>query len=262
MNTGGKMKGLYRQAAETLGLFIGIIVVWQLLTSTFQALYFPTPWTIAQKLNGWLSWSALQEKIFPSLIRVTIGFGLASVAGVALGVAIGLWRGLSGFVEPVIHFFRAVPPPAVLPIFMIFFGIGHSMKVLFIAFGVIWPILINTIKGVQSIDQTQIDSARIFGITGARYLFRVIIPAASPEIFAGLRISLALSFILMVISEMISASGGIGFEILNSQANFDIINMWAGMVVLGLCGIIFSSLLSLIENRLLHWQRGARGKEQ
>ncbi|MEB3103653.1 ABC transporter permease [Ferviditalea candida] len=259
MNT-RRASTLYYRTAETFALWIGLILLWQLLTSLFHAFFFPTPLEIAKELGrNWLSITALQHNALPSLFRIISGWGLASVFGIMLGVAIGLVRGLDAYFEPIIHFGRAISPPAALPIFLILFGIGDSMKILFIAFGVIWPILLNTVKGVQSIDSTQLNSARVYGIRGIRHLFYVILPAASPEIFAGLRISLALAFIMMVISEMISASGGIGYMILQSQANFDILSMWAGMVILGIGGILFNSLFLALEAYFLRWQRGSAG---
>ena len=127
---------------------------------------------------------------------------------------------------------RAVPPPVILPVFLILLGIGDGMKVAFIAFGVVWPILLNTVKGVRSVEPMQLETATAFRLTGVRRLGILILPAASPDIFAGLRISLSLALVLMVISEMIAAGSGIGFRILNSQATFNIAGMWAAIGVL------------------------------
>lgn len=250
-----------QRTVESLVLLIIVVLLWQLATSASHHLYFPTPQKIwVDLLAKWFSAQALKTAILPSLIRIAIAWVLAAVVGILLGTFIGLSERASGFLTPLIHFGRAVPPPAALPIFLIFFGIGNSMKVLFIAFGVVWPILINTMKGVQTIDPILLESATVYRIFGVRRLFQIIFPAASPEIFAGLRISLALGFVLMVISEMISASGGIGFEILQSQSNFDIVNMWAGMVVLGVGGILFSLCFALIEGFFLKWQKGMTGQ--
>ena len=255
-----KTAGWLRGAAESVVLFAALAALWQLLTDILRPLYFPTPLTIARVLIGeWFSWSGLATHIMPSLIRVTLGWALAVTVGVSLGVAIGLLRDLAGFVYPLVHFARAVPPPVVLPVFLIFFGVGDAMKVVFVAFGVVWPVLMNAIKGVQSVDSTWLETAKVYGIRGMRFLLHVILPAASPEIFAGLRISLSLSFVLMVISEIISATGGIGFQILNSQASFDIVNMWAGMVVLGIGGILYNAALSVVEKHVLRWHHGLRG---
>ena len=259
METRGRVAAILRWTGESMVLLLGIFAAWQLLTGLFHPLYFPPPARIAVVIGrDWLSWSGLQTQVFPSLMRVTLGWALAAVVGITLGVAIGLVRGLGGYVYPLIHFARAVPPPVVLPVFLILFGIGNDMKVFFVAFGVVWPVLINSIKGVQSVDPTQVETARVYGIHGLRRLTHVVLPAALPEIFAGLRISLSLSFVLMVISEMIAASGGVGFQILHSQAVFNILNMWAGMVVLGIGGVVFNAALTAVEAHVLRWHRDLR----
>jgi ABC-type nitrate/sulfonate/bicarbonate transport system permease component len=251
------MGRFYRRIGEALAVFMGLLIAWQVVTSLAHASFFPPPTAIAVAIaHNWLSLQALQTNVMPSFVRILLGWALASIIGIGVGVAIAWVRGLEAYFDPLIHFARAVPPPAALPIFLILFGIGSSMKVIFIAFGIVWPVLLNTIQGVQSIDSVQLESARVYQIRGWRLMFRVILPAASPEIFAGLRISLALGFVLMVISEMISASGGIGYEILQSQASFDLLNMWAGMVVLGIGGVIFTAVLVAVESWLLRWKKG------
>jgi ABC-type nitrate/sulfonate/bicarbonate transport system permease component len=259
MEQGRRLSQWPQRLLEAIGLAAALVLVWQVTTMMAHELFFPTPVRIAERLaHDWITVRALSADVMPSFTRVLLGWGCAAVLGVAAGVIIAQLKPLQEYVDPLIHFARAVPPPAALPIFLILFGIGSSMKVIFIAFGVVWPILINTAKGVKSIDLTLLDTARVYGVRGTRHLLHVILPAAAPEIFAGLRISLALGFVLMVISEMISASGGIGYQILQSQANFDVVNMWAGMTVLAIGGILFSSLLLGLESVCLHWQRGSK----
>ncbi len=250
-----------RRALESVSLIIALVAVWQIATAAGHALYFPTPAQIwGQIAISWLTASGFTQNILPSFLRVTLGWALASLAGVPLGMAIGLSPGFAGYVKPLVHFGRAVPAPVVLPVFMIFFGIGDAMKIAFIAVGVGWPIILNAIKGVESIDRVQVETATVYGIEGSRRLLRVVLPAALPDIMAGLRISLALSFVLMVISEMIAASGGIGYQILQSQAQFDILNMWAGIVVLAVGGVVFNAALSTVERYVLRWHRGLQGE--
>lgn len=250
-----------RRVLESASLIAVLIAAWQIATATGHALYFPTPAQIwGQMVMTWLTASGFSQNILPSFARVTLGWVIAALAGVPLGMAIGLSPGFAGYVKPIVHYGRAVPAPVVLPIFMIFFGIGTGMKVVFIAVGVVWPIILNAIKGVESIDRTQIETATVYGINGFQRFLSVILPAALPDIMAGLRISLALSFVLMVISEMIAASGGIGYQILQSQAQFDILNMWAGIVVLAIGGVVFNAVLSIAERRVLRWHQGLQGE--
>jgi ABC-type nitrate/sulfonate/bicarbonate transport system permease component len=152
---------------------------------------------------------------------------------------------------------RAIPPPALIPLFIVLLGIGDSMKVAMILFGVIWPILLNTVDGVRSVDALHLDTARIFGVSRRDVLFRVVLPSAGPKIFAGLRVSLSIAVILMVISEMVATLNGIGFTLVQAQRNFRMLDVWAGILMLGLIGYVLNTFLSLIERRVLRWQRGA-----
>jgi ABC-type nitrate/sulfonate/bicarbonate transport system permease component len=250
-----------RRILESVVLIAFLVVVWQIVTSSFSMVYFPTPVRILhQVITGWLSATGLNQNVLPSLVRVTIGWLLAAAVGIPLGLVLGLLPQVGDYFRPLVHYARSVPGPVVLPMFMIFLGVGDVMKVVFIAFSVLWPIVLNTLKGVESIDLTQIDTARVYQIPWLPRLTRVIVPAALPDVMAGLRISLSMAFILMVISEMVAASGGIGFQILQSQAEFDVVNMWAGMVILAVGGVVFNALLSLAEARLLRWHR-ARHRE-
>jgi ABC-type nitrate/sulfonate/bicarbonate transport system permease component len=250
---------------ESVVVVVVAIVLWQWWAATQHPLYFVEPTTIWHTIRyRWLSGtpSKLSTAIEPSLKRVLVGWFLAAVVGVAVGVAVGAYRPLAPYVDPLVHFLRSLPPPAILPVFLVLFGIGDRMKIYFIAFGVVWPILLNTIRGVRSVPELQIETGRVFGIGRTRRLLAIIIPAASPQIFAGLRIALSLSLVLMVISELVAASGGIGYEILQGQATFDFPNMWAGIVVVGVVGVLLNALLSAAESVALGWHRGARRAAQ
>jgi ABC-type nitrate/sulfonate/bicarbonate transport system permease component len=122
----------------------------------------------------------------------------------------------------------------------------------------LWPVLLNTIDGVTGIDPTLRDTARVYGVKGPGLLRRIVLPAASPQIFAGMRTSLSLALILMVISEMVASTNGIGFFVLQSQRSFAIPEMWSGILLLGLLGYLLNVVFVLVERRVLAWHRGAR----
>lgn len=242
---------LVRLAA--IGALLG---VWWWATARSESLFFPTPDTVfASVWNDWLtnldeSW---QDNFGPSLKRLLIGFGLAALVSVAVGVAIGRSPKFGQYVEPIIHFVRAIPPPAFLPLFIILLGIEDLQKVVLIAVGVFPPILLNTIDGVRSIDPQQFDTADVLQISRRRRLTHVILPSAAPKIFAGLRISMSIAVILMVISELFAATDGLGFRILQSSRQFRYVELWAGIVVLGVVGMVLNGLLILVERRVLRW---------
>lgn len=251
-----------RRRAKDLGIqaavVFGVLVVWKVGTEWKDSLFFPTPNKVLDEVwNGWIrNWSdSWNESLFPSLKRLLAGFLLAAVASITLGVAIGRSRTLGDYVEPVIHFIRSIPPPALLPLFFVLLGIGDSMKIGLIAVGVFPPILLNTIDGVRSIDPLYLDTADAYRITRVRRLTHVILPSAAPKIFAGLRISMSIAVILMVISELFAATDGVGFRIVQAQTQFKMVDLWAGLVVLGAMGAVLNGALALIERRVLRWRR-------
>lgn len=207
--------------------------------------------------HDWLG-SLVATDIVPSLYRTLVGFGLAAVIAVALGVALGLSRRARIATAPLVEFFRALPPPALLPLTILVLGVGDTAKIMLIALVCVFPILLNTIAGVGGLDPTLRDTARVYHISRADVLFRIVIPAALPAIFAGLRTSLSLAVIMMVISEFVAASNGIGFSIWQAKRLFDIPSMWAGIILLGIVGYVLNMILIGIESIVLRWHRGAR----
>ncbi len=151
-----------------------------------------------------------------------------------------------------------MPPPVLVPVIMLFAGIGDAMKVVVIASGCVWPVLLNTVEGVRAVDPVTAETARSYGITGMARISRIVLPSASPQIFAGLRQALSIGIILMVISEMFAASNGLGFTIVQFQRGFAIPGMWTGILVLGLLGFVLSLLFQAVERRVLGWYHGLR----
>jgi ABC-type nitrate/sulfonate/bicarbonate transport system permease component len=186
------------------------------------------------------------------------GWSIAVVLAVLLGVAIGRSRILGDFVEPIVHFARAIPPPALLPIFFILLGFGNEMRVSLIAFAVIWPVLLNTIDGVRSVEPLHLDTARVFEMDRRKVFFGIVLPSASPKIFAGMRVALSVALIVMVISEMVGAQEGIGSIILGAQRTYRMLDMWSGILLLGILGYVLNAILALVESRVTSWHRGAR----
>ena len=236
-------------------VLLGVFVIWLAATSAADSIFFPVPTDIlGATWNDWLTDATTwEEGIVPSVIRLLYGYFLAAVASILLGLAIGRSQFLSELLEPSIHFLRAIPPPALLPLFIIMLGIEDLQKVVLIAFGVAPPILLNTIDGARSVEALQLETASAYQIGRWDRLTRVILPSAAPKIFAGLRVSMSLAVILMVISELFAATNGLGFRINQASRNFAYVDMWAGLVVLGLLGIVLNFALSLVESRVLKW---------
>jgi sulfonate transport system permease protein len=154
-----------------------------------------------------------------------------------------------------------LPAPVLVPAVITIFGIGTAMKVTIIAFAAVWPTLLNTLDGMRGVDAVKLDTARALGISRAGRTLRVVLPAAAPQVVAGLRNSLQVSIILMVVSEWIASTGGIGYYIVTAQESFDYLGMWSGILMLAIVGCVANLLFVLAENRLLYWHYGARAVE-
>lgn len=192
----------------------------------------------------------------PSLWRMFVGYFIGIGLGVVVGLLMGYFRLAYNLLEPLTEFLRPIPSPAYLPIVILFLGIDDEMKIFMIGFAALFPVLLNTYSGVRSIDPIQLQTARTFGVTGGRLLWQIVLPAASPYIFTGMRVSLAVALIVMVVSEMVAASSGIGYFILSAERGFQIDEMFAGVLTLAVLGYVLNRLFLLIEARLLAWHYG------
>jgi len=247
-----------RRFGFALGLPVVLFALWWVTSAGSTDFYFPPLSKIVDSLvDEWFG-PRLADDVVPSLLRLAAGYFIAALVGITLGVLIGTSKRLRDLLEPVLEFFRAIPPPVIVPILMLIFGIENTMKIVVIAFGCMWPILLNTAEGVRAVDSVLSDTARTYRISGAARLRHLILPAASPQIAAGLRQGLSVAIILMVISELFAASDGLGFAIDQAQRSFAIPEMWAGMLMLGLLGFLLSLLFRIVENRWLAWYHGLR----
>jgi ABC-type nitrate/sulfonate/bicarbonate transport system permease component len=249
-----------RTAAVALEITVPILllVLWGVWSSGSDTYYFPPLTDIFQKFADTWVFERVGSDVVPSLVRLALGYGIACVVAVAAGLALGLSRPLRRATDPIVQFLRSIPPPALLPFGILVLGVGTSMKVFIIAFVCLWPVLLNTIDGVAGVDPTLRETARVYGIEPRDRLLQVTLPAAAPQIFAGMRTSLSLALILMVISEMVASTNGIGYFVLQSQRSFAIPEMWSGILLLGILGYVLNAVFLLVERRVLRWHRGAR----
>ena len=247
---------------EAIGLPLVLLGLWALSALLSPNRYFPSPWRIAEAfVKTWVGPSFFVD-IVPSLGRLLIGLALAILIGIALGVLVGSLRWLRQLLEPLFEFFRAVPPPLLVPLLAITFGIGDTAKIVVIVAGAIWPILLNTVEGVRAVDAVQRETARSYQLSTAQRVWFLVLPSAAPQIMAGIRQSLSIALILMVISEMTNASSGLGYRITFFQQNFMIPEMWSGIILLGLIGIALAVLFQIAERFVLGWYHGLKETER
>ena len=234
---------------------LALITWW---TAQADSFFFPPVTEILEAFRETWLFDSFIDDALPSLYRLAAGYAMAVVAGVALGTIIGVsWRARR-MSAPVVEFLRALPAPATVPFFILVFGIGDLAKILLIGLVTIWPVLLNTVDGIGGIDATLMETARMYHLGQKDMLFRVRLPAALPQIYAGMRTSLSLAVVLMVVSEMVASADGIGHSIIVAQSLFDIPKMWAGILLLGLLGYLLNLLFEIQERRVLRWHFGAR----
>jgi ABC-type nitrate/sulfonate/bicarbonate transport system permease component len=236
-----------------------ILAAWQAWTVHANDPLFPRLSTILVQFRDMWLFSQFQLHVVPSLIRIGAGFALAVLLGVIIGIPLGLSRWGRMLAMPHIEWWRAMPPPALLPIsILLVHSIGDRQKISFIAFFCLFPILLNTIDGVRGIDPTLIETTRSYGIRRFERIRRIVLPAALPQIFAGMRTSLSLAVIIMVLTEYFSSTSGVGYVLLISKNTFQLAPMWAAIVLIGVLGYLLNVLLILVERRVLAWHRGWR----
>jgi ABC-type nitrate/sulfonate/bicarbonate transport system permease component len=271
LGAGQRVKGVL---SSRLTLLLARLVVlaaavaaWQLGTQAADNPFFLPPsqivpdmyhqWFSGPASHLWLTPDATAN-LLPSIGRMLAGWVIGAVAGITLGVAIGRLPLLADLTEPIVHFARAVPAPVIVPVFLFVFNIGTPMEVAAIVFGVIWPVLLNSIDGARHVHPGHLETARAFRIPPAIRLARIILPSAAPKILAGLRLSLALALVLMIVSEFVGSTNGIGREMLEDQSVFNVPGMWGVVVLLGLLGMVLNAAFGLLERRVLAWQPPAR----
>ena len=241
-----------------LALPVVLIALWWFASASSTSIYFPPLPEILETFRELWIFSLVPEHVAPSMAAIGLGLGISIVLGVSLGVALGLNGRVANAVGPALQFLRYLPAVALLPLAIQLVGLGLGMRVLVIVLGALWPILLNTIDGVRGVHPAVLDVARSNRVRPVDRIFRMVLPAAAPQIFAGIRASLAVSVILMVASEMLGSSAGMGFFILQAQRQFSLPEMWSGMLLLGIIGYLLNIILLVVEHYVLSWHRLSR----
>jgi len=235
-------------------LLIAVLLVWQLARLPD---YILSPLEIVRHFVQALGTAELYENIWASLARSLPGFAIGSFLGAALGLAAGTARWFDRMLSPAVFLTYPVPKIVMLPIFMIWFGIGDLSKVLIIALACFYPVFINAYYGVRQTRTILVWSALNMGATPARIFRRVVLPSAAPMIFAAMRVSLALSFIVMFAAEMINARSGLGHMIRTAENSLRFDLMYVSLVTIAILGYAGDRLVRLAHSRVLAWQQPA-----
>lgn len=248
------------------GLLIALVVLWEVITRAVGSVFFLPPseivahawqiWLTGPAEQLWLT-DAVYRDVLPSLGRLFGGWLISAVLGVVTGIAMGRSRRATEYFGPLLDFFRSLPTPALVPLFLVLFSLGTPMQLATIVFGTVFTVVLNTADGAASVDAVKQHTARAFRIGRWAWWTRIVLPAAAPKIFAGLRVSLSQALILMVVSEMVGSSSGLGYQLVYAQQQFEFADLWAGIVLLALLGYLLNTGLLAVQRRALSWQRGS-----
>lgn len=237
--------------------FAGAVLgLWQALADArlISPVFFPSPTRTVVALAAMERRGDLWGPMASTSLRMLYGWGIASLLGMLLGAAIARSAAARAYLQPMLEFFRPLPASAIIPPAILVLGLTNRMVVTVIAFGAIWPVLLGSYHGFRSVDPRLSEVASLLRLRAAAYLWKIALPSALPDIFAGVRVSLAIALILAVVTEMQSAQTGLGFNILMAQRSFRSPELYAGIVVLGLLGLVTNRVLVAAERRLLRWR--------
>lgn len=249
------------RVVEVVALPILLVAAWWLSTENAGNFFFPPLSRIVSEFGPTWFGERLVVDVLPSLGRLFVGLLIAVALGILVGLAIGTRPKLRAFVEPTFEFMRAIPPTILLPILMIFVGAGVGLQIVTIAVGAVWPVLLNTVAGVRAVEQGTLDLMASYHFR-ARSRIGTVLRVASPHIMAGARQALSVGIILMVVSEMFAATAGIGYNIVQFQQGFKLPQMWTGIILLGIIGVLLALAFRFIEVRVLRWYFNLRDLER
>jgi ABC-type nitrate/sulfonate/bicarbonate transport system permease component len=236
-----------------------LLGLWQVYAAGAGVLYFPPFADAVSAMWDLATGPSLTADVLPSIGRFLAGYAIGCLVGVAVGVPVGYIRSLEPWVRPVLEFLRSLPAPAIVPIAVLLLGASSGTRIAIIAFGSCWAVLLNAIDGARGVDPLLVDTGRVNRLGTAAILRRIVLPAALPQIFAGLRIALGIALIVMVFSEMIASTSGLGYFILTAQRRFLVPETYGGVLLIGLIGWAFSVLFLYVERRVLSWHVGRLG---
>jgi len=249
----------FRHRAAALAPGLAFIASWIAVLEVaarygwMNRIFSPFPSAIAARLADVVASPEFPQALGATVGMLAVGYLLACTAGVLLGLGMGYHRPTYALLEPTLELLRPIPKPALLPPLILLLGLGAPMKIAIVFLGALFPVLINTIQGVRTVDPVLVDVARTFRQGTLKTVFRMILPASLPMILAGMRVSLGLGLILVTLSEMLTGSQGLGAQLVDAQRAFRVQDMYAWTVVLALLGLALALSFDALERRLIFW---------
>lgn len=241
-----------------LGLAVFVLLIafaeWGTRSGFISALTLPRPSDVFGTFVELWESGLLFKHLVPSLSRLAVGASIGALLGISVGVMIGLFAYVRAGLVPLVAAIFPIPKIALLPLFVIWFGIDEASKYALIAFGTFTPTVVATYAAVDNVDRTLIRMGQSFGLSWWSIVRKIVLPGAMPGILSGLRISLTIAIILLVAAEMLGAEYGVGAYILEAGSLYDLERLFAGVVILSVMGVILSWAIGLLERRVLRWR--------
>jgi NitT/TauT family transport system permease protein len=235
---------------------IAFILIWEAIAryNLIDVRFWPAPSSIMDTFAKMFSSGEIFRHLRVSLLRIVLGFALGTIPALILGLAMGLFRWLRTILNPFVAFAYPIPKSSILPLIMLIFGLGEMTKIVTVALGVFFLVLINTIAGVRNINSIYLDAAKNFGAGYFDTLIHVALPGALPLIFAGLKLGLGTGLIMIVIAEMVGARDGLGYLVWESWQSFSVTRLYVGLFVIGLLGYLSNIMMEELERILVPWK--------
>lgn len=234
-----------------------LLLLWEVAARVgwIDARFFPAPSVIGEKAMKLAATGELWEHLWASLQRLLWGSLLGGIPALALGIAMGLYRPIRVAIDPLIAATYPIPKSAILPLILLIFGLGESSKIVMVALGVFFPVVINTMSGVLQIERIYLDVGKNFGAGRWQTFYTIALPGAMPSIMAGIKLGVGMGLILIAISEMVGAKTGIGFMIWDAWQVLSVETMYVGLVAIAILGFMITWLLNEVEMLVLPWRR-------
>jgi NitT/TauT family transport system permease protein len=235
---------------------IALLLLWEIATRTgvLDARFFPAPSQIFETLMTLVKNGVLWTNTWASLQRLFWGALLGGIPALVLGIAMGLYRPLRAVVDPLVSATYPVPKSAIMPLILLIFGLGEASKIVMVAIGVFYPVLINSVAGVREINKVYLDVGKNFGASRWQVFTTIALPGALPLVMSGVKLGVGMGLILIAIAEMIGAKSGLGYMIWNAWEVLSVETMYVGLLTIALLGFLFTLILNEIEHVLIPWR--------
>ena len=246
------------RALRSIAVIAAALAVWEIVcrAAHVSPAILPPPSQVARKWWDYLVTGELPRDAVATLLRVFVGFAI----GAGLALPLGLWMGARNRVyelfNPIVQLLRPIPPIAFIPLAILWFGLGNPPAFFLISLGAFFPVLMNTIAGVRTVDAIYVRAAQNLGAAARTLFWRVLLPGAMPSILSGMRVGIGVAFIVVIVAEMIAVNSGLGYRILEAREYFWSDKILAGMISIGVIGLAIDTVMARINHRLLRWHRG------